>query len=448
MSTGRRSPRKSPSAQALRAPGLADHRRHAPFHRGDRGRRHRSACRVAPEGQHRMNLILASASPVRRTMLENAGIAVEAVPAEIDERAVEQALEGAGATPEDVALVLAEAKAPRVSEDSAGRAGASAATRRCVLTASSSQAGRHGGRTPHPAGAVRQDASAACRGRAGPRRREPLGHCETASLTMRKLAPAYIGRLSCARSARRHCRASAPTRWKARVSSCSSKIDGDYFTILGLPLLPVLAALRDRGAIEAETGRRPSSSASRSTHSRSPLIHGYWLQHYGIAGDYEATTSRRRISTRCSAACAKRGFAGGNVTMPHKEAAFAAVRSATCGAPRCSAPPTRFGSRTATRLRRQHRRRRLYRQSRRRRTGLGEGGTGVVLGAGGAARAVIHALIRAAYATSASSTAPSSGRALADVRRRASAMALGAAAELLGAGRTARQHHVTRHGRQ
>ena len=52
-------------------------------------------------------IILASASPFRKAMLTHAGIDVDAVPADIDERAVEAALEGSGATPEDVALVLA-----------------------------------------------------------------------------------------------------------------------------------------------------------------------------------------------------------------------------------------------------------------------------------------------------------------------------------------------------
>src|SRR5262245_14030334 len=60
-------------------------------------------------------IILASASPFRRKLLENAGISFEAIAASIDERAVEAPLEGSGAAPEDVALVLAEAKALDVS---------------------------------------------------------------------------------------------------------------------------------------------------------------------------------------------------------------------------------------------------------------------------------------------------------------------------------------------
>ena len=56
-------------------------------------------------------IILASGSPFRRELLERAGVTFEVVRPEIDERAVEATLDGTGATPEELALVLAEAKA-------------------------------------------------------------------------------------------------------------------------------------------------------------------------------------------------------------------------------------------------------------------------------------------------------------------------------------------------
>ena len=62
------------------------------------------------------HLILASASPFRRQLLENAGLDFESVPAEIDERAAEAPLAEGGVSPSDIALVLAEAKAIAVSE--------------------------------------------------------------------------------------------------------------------------------------------------------------------------------------------------------------------------------------------------------------------------------------------------------------------------------------------
>ena len=66
-------------------------------------------------------IILASGSAHRRSLLANAGIAVEVMPSTIDERAVEDALDASDVTPDDVAAILAEAKAVEVSERSPGR---------------------------------------------------------------------------------------------------------------------------------------------------------------------------------------------------------------------------------------------------------------------------------------------------------------------------------------
>src|ERR1700755_1068210 len=64
-------------------------------------------------------LILASQSPARQALLANAGIAFEAIPAEIDERAVQQA--SGLSVPGDIAAVLARAKAVAVSSRHPGR---------------------------------------------------------------------------------------------------------------------------------------------------------------------------------------------------------------------------------------------------------------------------------------------------------------------------------------
>ena len=63
-------------------------------------------------------LVLASASPFRRALLENAGLHFDVEPAQIDERAVEEPL--SDLSPEDVASVLAEAKAQDVSSRNPG----------------------------------------------------------------------------------------------------------------------------------------------------------------------------------------------------------------------------------------------------------------------------------------------------------------------------------------
>ncbi len=60
-------------------------------------------------------------------------------------------------------------------------------------------------------------------------------------------------------------------------------------------------------------------------HSRSPLIHNYWLKTYGIAGAYTKEALRPEAVAGFLKTLATHGFVGCNVTVPHKEAAFAAA---------------------------------------------------------------------------------------------------------------------------
>jgi len=60
-------------------------------------------------------------------------------------------------------------------------------------------------------------------------------------------------------------------------------------------------------------------------HSRSPLIHGYWLQRYGIDGSYVRRPVEPGDAADFLRTLRDQGFAGCNVTLPHKEAAFAAA---------------------------------------------------------------------------------------------------------------------------
>jgi shikimate dehydrogenase len=60
-------------------------------------------------------------------------------------------------------------------------------------------------------------------------------------------------------------------------------------------------------------------------HSRSPMIHGHWLKSYGINGSYCAIDIAPADFAAFLDDLPRSGFAGGNVTIPHKEAAFAAV---------------------------------------------------------------------------------------------------------------------------
>src|SRR5688572_1675141 len=60
-------------------------------------------------------------------------------------------------------------------------------------------------------------------------------------------------------------------------------------------------------------------------HSRSPVIHRYWLNELGIDGDYVIHPVEPEKAEAFFANFADSGFVGCNVTVPHKEVAFAAV---------------------------------------------------------------------------------------------------------------------------
>lgn len=57
-------------------------------------------------------------------------------------------------------------------------------------------------------------------------------------------------------------------------------------------------------------------------HSRSPLIHGYWLRRYGIKGEYRREAVRPEDFPAFLDSLAERGYVGGNITLPHKEMAL------------------------------------------------------------------------------------------------------------------------------
>lgn len=194
-------------------------------------------------------LILASGSPFRKAMLVNAGLDIEAVPADVDERALEAPLQDSGVSPEDVALVLAEAKAVEVSERIPG-----ALVLGCDQTLSLGDEVFHkptdmeGARRHLLAlsGKTHQLNSAAVLVRDG---NVLWRHVGIANLTMRHLDPAFIGR-HLARVGKKALASVGAYQVEGEGIQLFEKIEGDYFTIVGLPLLTVLAELRSLGAID------------------------------------------------------------------------------------------------------------------------------------------------------------------------------------------------------
>jgi septum formation protein len=195
-------------------------------------------------------IILASSSPFRKALLVNAGVDVEAIAADVDERALEAPLQDSGVSPEDVALVLAEAKTTDVSEKHPG-----ALILGCDQTLSLGDevfhkpADMEGARQHLLAlsGKTHQLNSAAVLARDG---NVLWRHVGIANLTMRPLSPAFIGR-HLARVGQKALGSVGAYQIEGEGVQLFEKIEGDYFTIVGLPLLAVLAKLRQLGAIDA-----------------------------------------------------------------------------------------------------------------------------------------------------------------------------------------------------
>lgn len=193
-------------------------------------------------------LVLASSSPFRRMLMKNAGLAFEAQAAEIDERAIEARLHEEGADPQQVAQALAREKALAVSRHWPA-----------AFVIGSDQTMSLGDRVYHkPAnlaearetllsfsGETHQLNSGVVIVRDGVSLWEDV---VMAKLTARRLSESFIdGYL--ARTGDKALTSVGAYQLEGEGIQLFSHIDGDYFTILGLPMLPLLQALRDLGAI-------------------------------------------------------------------------------------------------------------------------------------------------------------------------------------------------------
>ncbi|MBA9069697.1 shikimate dehydrogenase [Methylobacterium sp. RAS18] len=152
-------------------------------------------------------------------------------------------------------------------------------------------------------------------------------------------------------------------------------------------------------------------------HSRSPLIHGHWLAEHGLDGSYERIDVAPEAFRAFIRGLPASGFAGGNVTIPHKEAAYQLADSLTERAKKIGAVNTlivegdrvrgdntdapgfiahldySLGARWPERT----------------------GGSALVLGAGGAARAIVVGLVERGLSVRVANRSPERARALAEL---------------------------------
>ena len=189
-------------------------------------------------------IVLASKSASRRAMLEAAGVQFDARAANVDERALEARM--GSAAPDEIALALAGAKALAVTEPARPVLGSDSLVvvdgQRFDKPADRSQAAEHlhffSGKTLHLH-------SAAAIARGG---EIVWHHADLARLKVRELSDAFIeSYLDAEWPEVSYC--VGVFRIEALGVQLFETIEGDQFTVLGMPLLPVLGALRELGEL-------------------------------------------------------------------------------------------------------------------------------------------------------------------------------------------------------
>lgn len=194
-------------------------------------------------------IVLASTSSSRQAMLRGAGVAFEAVAPNVDESEIKLAMVAAGAGAREVADTLAEMKALKVSRRLPGA---------LVLGSDQILETWDGALLDKPEG--RAGAEAHLRRLMGRDHRLVCGAViamdgavmwrvvDTARLTMRPLSDAFIAAYL-DQEGDAVLGSVGAYRIEGLGAQLFSKIDGDHFTVMGLPLLPVLDFLRVRGVL-------------------------------------------------------------------------------------------------------------------------------------------------------------------------------------------------------
>lgn len=197
--------------------------------------------------QHRF--ILASGSEIRAQLLRNAGLDIEVVPARIDEDAIKAALLDEGAKPRDVADALAEHKARRIAVKHPGAyvlGCDQVAELRTTLLSKPETQDEARAQLAALAGRTHKLLSAAVIYHDG----APIWrHVGTVRLTMRPLSDAYLDAYL-ARNWESIRHSVGGYKLEEEGVRLFSRIEGDYFTVLGLPLTELLSYLIDRGELD------------------------------------------------------------------------------------------------------------------------------------------------------------------------------------------------------
>ena len=195
-----------------------------------------------------MRLILASGSASRQRMLAAAGVPFDVRPADIDENGLTAGLLQRDVNALGIAAALASAKALAVSRqkpDTVVLGGDSVLALGTELISKCSDLGALRMLLKRLSGQTHQLISAASLARNG---QEIWHHANMARLTMRPLSDAFIDSYLAAEG-ERVLSSVGGYHYEGRGAQLFQHVEGDSFTVMGLPLLPVLEALRNQGIL-------------------------------------------------------------------------------------------------------------------------------------------------------------------------------------------------------
>lgn len=194
-------------------------------------------------------IILASGSEIRQTLLRQAGVDFSSMVARIDEESIKASLIAEQAKPRDIADALAEYKARRVAEknpdalvigcDQVLEFNGAIASKPTSRDDAKAQLSQMSGKSHKllSAAVIYEDAKPVWR---------TVGQVR---LTMRQLGDSYVSDYVDRNwDEIRHC--VGAYQLEAEGARLFARVDGDYFTVLGLPLLDVLGYLTMSGAID------------------------------------------------------------------------------------------------------------------------------------------------------------------------------------------------------
>ncbi len=273
------------------------------------------------------SLTLASGSAIRASILRSHSISFDVIKPGVDESIIKTEAAETGADLQSIAMALAEAKClavaksttgfvvgadqilefegeafdkPRSMEEARGRMNAMAGKTHSLINAT----------------VLASDGEIVWR------------NLERPKLTIRAMTPASIDRYFEAAGEEVLASVGAYQVETDEGAALFDRISGDWFAVQGLAVYPLLDQLRQRGFFGAEW-RAPKPVlagviGSPIDHSLSPLIHNEWARRCRVSGEYRAIKVAPGYDAfaRAMDELRAQGFAGVNVTIPHKENAL------------------------------------------------------------------------------------------------------------------------------